>query len=286
MRKLEITITEDKILKEFKRIQKGIDNGYSTNYSWNESILYFQWKEFYKEELKLWNENKLRKGLPLQSWIYFNRKRYIGKDATNLTDREILRAFKISGVHIGNSQHSPFYIQQFIKDYNIKSIYDCCGGWGHRLLGAYNIKYIYNDINSTTYNNCISMNNYFNLQDKYFYNNNSAEFTPEEDYEAVFTCPPYYNIEIYTEKGAENLSYKQFLYWWEQTINASCVNKRSCKYFAFIINSTYLEDMKNVCLNTGLKLVQKIKLGKNNKNHFQRIAKQCGKGEYLVILQK
>ena len=162
MRNLELNITEQKIQREFEIIQNGKEDGYSTLSNWNEIVLYFQWKEFYKKEIQLWNENKMYHGLPLQSWIYLNRKKYINKDATNLTDREILRAFKITGIHIGNSFHSPFYIQQFINDYSIKSIYDCTGGWGHRLLGAYNISYIYNDINPIININCRKICDYFN----------------------------------------------------------------------------------------------------------------------------
>lgn len=281
-----IEISEDKIKKEFKTIKQGKDNGYSTGYNWNEIILYFQWKEFYKKEIELWNENKIYRGLPLQSWIYLNRLKYIGKGAQELTFREILRAFKITGIHIGNSFHSPFYIQQFIKDYNIKSIYDPCGGWGHRLLGAWNISYIYNDINPITYNNCIKMNNYFNLTHK-FYNKDASSFTPYEDYEAVFTCPPYFNIEKYSEFGAENLSYSEFLNWWEQCIIKSCLNKATCKYFAFIINHTLKQDMENICLKVGLHKQEEIILGKQNYSHLNKDSRNNGnKAEYLLIFTK
>lgn len=285
MQNNKIIIKETKIQKEFNTIKQGKDNGYSTSYNWNEIILYFQWTEFYKKEIELWNENKIYKGLPLRSWIYANRLKYIGKGAQELTFREILRAFKITGIHIGNSFHSPFYIQQFIKDYNIKSIYDICGGWGHRLLGAYNIKYIYNDINPITYNNCIKMNNYFNLTDKIFYNKDASSFTPNEDYEAIFTCPPYYNIEKYSPFGAENLNYTDFLKWWEQCIIKSCINKPTCKYFAFIINHTLKQDMENICLNLGLHKQEEILLGKQNYSHLNKNSRNKGnKGEYLIVM--
>lgn len=286
MRNLEIKINKDKINKEFNLIKQGKSNGYDTNYRWNEIILYFQWREFYKKELEMWNKNPMYKGLPLQSWIYLNRIHYINKDATCLTDREILRAFKITGLHIGNSFHSPFYIQQFIKDFNIKSIYDYTGGWGHRLLGSWNIFYIYNDINVTTTKNCINMSNYFNLKDKIFYSNDSSQFTPEEDYEACFSCPPYWNIEIYSEHGAENLSYEEFLQWWKNVVLSACINKQTCKYFAYIINNQYLTDMNNIVLSTGLKLLKIIPLGKNTKNHFQHKCSNSFKGEHLCIFTK
>ena len=284
MRNLTLEISEEKIQKEFELI-KQLDKGYEALPNKNECILYFQWKEFYKTEIELWNENKFKNGLPLQSWIYANRMKYIGKDATTLSDREILRAFKITGVHIGNSFHSPFWIKQFIKDYNIKSIYDCCGGWGHRILGAMNIPYIYNDINPVTYANTITLSNYFNLTDKVFYNCDSAYLTPNENYDAVFTCPPYYNIEYYSNKGSENLSYQDFLIWWKQTIQTSCLNKDTCKYFAFIINNALKNDMIACCLNKGLILEKEVEVGHPLTSHLNYNNKQH-KGEILCVFTK
>ena len=279
---LQLNISEETIKKEFNRIKQGVENGYKTNYSWNETVLYFQWQEFYKKELQLWQENKMYRGLPLRSWIYLNRKKYIGKGYGELTDREILRAFKISGVHIGNSFHSPFYIKQFINDYKVSSVYDPCGGFGHRLLGAYNIQYIYNDINSAVYENVQRMSDYFHLTDKYFYNHDAARFSPDEDYEAVFTCPPYGNTEIYSDAGAENLSKSDFLLWWADVLN--CSLKPVTKYFAYIINTAYLEPTQSVVSNFGLKLKNIIPLGKNKMlNHFQRNTNNVEKGEFLLI---
>lgn len=288
MRTLDLSFSDNIINNEFEIIKKGKYNGYETSYHWNNIVLKFQWKEFYKKEIELWNQNKLYKGLPLQSWIYLNRMKYIGKNATNLTDREILRAFKIAGIYIGNSFHSPFYIQQFIKDYSIKSIYDSCGGWGHRMLGAVAVgcEYSYNDINPITYENCIQMQKFLGFS-TYVYNNDAACFTPSEYYEAVFTCPPYFNVEKYSEFGAENLSYSGFLNWWKQTIIKSCIEKDTCKYFAFIINHTLKLDMENICLELGLRKINEIILGKQNYSHLNSKSRIDGKkGEFLLVFTK
>lgn len=249
----------------------------------NKIILHYQWKEFYKKELELWNENKFYHNLPLQSWIYLNRKKYINKDAINLTDLEILRAFKISGVHIGNSQFSPFWIKKFIEEYNIKSIYDPTGGWGHRILGSYNINYIYNDINTNTYNNCIKMVNELDIPNTILYNNDSSKFIPNENYECVFTCPPYWNKEKYSDKGAENLNYNDFLIWWDQTIK--CSLKNNVKYFAYVISNDLKEDMNKICIQNKLQFVEEKQLS-NNYNHFQRSSNNVKKGESIQIFRK
>ena len=150
--------SDRELLREWQLIKSG-DYGYESKSSWNKLVKHFQFHEFYKHELDMWNKNEPYQGLPLRSWIYAYRKKYIGKGYGELTQAEILRAFKISGIYIGYSFHSPFYIKRFIKDHNIKSIYDPSGGWGHRMLGAAaaGCEYSYNDINVNTYKGCVAM---------------------------------------------------------------------------------------------------------------------------------
>lgn len=279
--------SDEELLREWQLIKDG-NYGYESRSSWNKLIRTFQFYELYKNELELWHKNDLYHGLPLRSWLYANRKKYIGKGYGELTQAEILRAFKITGIHIGYSFHSPFYIKQFIKDYNIKSIYDPCGGWGHRMLGAAaaDCKYIYNDINTNTALNCTNMAKFLQLSNVSFHNNDSSDFTPSEDYEAVFTCPPYHNVEIYSKDGAETFDYQHFLAWWHCTIVDSCIMKDSCKYFAFVINRTYKDDMVQYCLDEGLVQLDDILLGSTNaKSHLNSNA-TMSKEERLLIFKK
>ena len=278
----------DKVLLREWQLIKEQNYGYESHSSWNKLIKQFQFKEFYKMELKLWEENNFYQGLPLRSWIYANRKKYIGKGYGGLSQAEVLRAFKISGIYIGYSFHSPFYIKQFIKDYSIKSIYDPCGGWGHRLLGACaaSCKYIYNDINLATMQNCTKLAKYLDLQNVSFNYKDAASFTPIDNYEAVFTCPPYYNTELYSKCGAENLSYKDFLQWWKYVVTKSCIDKSSCKYFAFIINHVYEEDMLKICLDLGLFLINSHILGSSRASGHLLFNKHQQKYEKLLILSK
>lgn len=275
------------LMREWQLIKEQ-NYGYESHSSWNKLIKQFQFKEFYKKELQLWSENKFYKGLPLRSWIYKNRKKYIGKGYGDLTQAEILRAFKISGIYIGYSFHSPFYIKQFIKDYKLSSIYDPCGGWGHRLLGAssINCKYIYNDINSSTVGNCMDLVEFLRLSNITFYNEDAASFIPKEEYQAVFTCPPYHNVEIYSTKGSENYDYNMFLDWWKSVVAKSCLEKKTCNYFAFIINHTYEQDLLQICKDSGLALKSSHLLG-SSKAAGHLISKESKKKyEKLLILSK
>lgn len=280
------TFTDDELHKEWRTIQTK-NYGYASGNSWNKLIKQFQFDELFKIELDLWKSNKTYKGLPLRSWIYANRKKYIGKGYGELSQFEILRAFKITGIHISYSFHSPFYIKQFIKDFNIKSIYDPCGGWGHRMLGACaaNAEYSYNDVNPATHDNCIRMMKFLGLS-CYMYNNDAASFTPSESYDAVFTCPPYHNTEWYSKYGAENFNYKGFLNWWRLVVTRSCLNKESCKYFAFVINHIYENDMSQLCSNLGLKLIEEQFLGSSKQISHLNAKSNNKKYEKLLVFEK
>jgi predicted transcriptional regulator len=240
----------------------------------NNITTYFQ-PHFYEKEISLLkDESTFIK-------IVQNRQHYLNKKF--ITPNEIIRGVKISGLHYGYSHHSPFWIKWFIQEYNISSIYDPCGGWGHRLLGSHHITYIYNDIDTNTFEGCKNISTNFNMMNKTFYNNDASLFTPKETYDAVFTCPPYFNTEQY---NTDNTSHKQYsIYnewlncWWRKVIN--CSMKQTTKYFAFIINSKYKEDMKKICDQEYLIFVNEFPLH-NKKSHLN---KNSNNQEFLVVFK-
>lgn len=282
MRDLIVSFTKEELNRELSYIITK-DGDYNSPPNTNKIVLQYQWKEFYKHEIEMWKENKQYKKIPLQLFIYLNRMRYIHKDALSLSSLEILRSFKIAGIYTGKSHFSPFWIKKFISEYNIRSIYDFCGGWGHRLLGSYKINYIYNDINTITYENCKKIVEELNIPYKKLYNNDSSKFIPSDDYECVFTCPPYFNKEIYTDVGSENLSKSRFIEWWGKSIKNSL--KPSVKFFVYVISNDLKDEMNNVCLENGLIYVGERKLS-NKLNHFQRKKNNICKGESLQIFKK
>ncbi len=264
---LEYKYNKESIQKELKKIKNNPGNFLKLPNT-NKIVLTYQ-PHFYEKEKELFSLNPI-----IRRKLIENRCNFLDKEENELTDKEILRGFKISGIYYGFSHFSPFWIKAFIEKYNIKSIYDPCGGWGHRLLGAYNIKYIYNDINIKTFNGVNNIIRDFNIQNKITYNNDSSLFTPEEDYECVFTCPPYYNTEVYEKPF---LSFKEYIYWWHKTINKSL--KKPVKYFVFVIDNKLKEYLKICCIDKHMIFVEEIKLGRK-KSHFQ---KQINNNEFLVI---
>lgn len=263
---LDYKYTEKEMQYELMRI-KYCEDGYDRIPNTNKIIISFQ-PFFYSNENCLWNNPIIRRK------IIANRMKYLNKMEDELTDRELLRGFKISGIHYGFSHFSPFWIKQFIKEYNIKSIYDPCGGWGHRILGAGETTYIYNDINTEIYNGVKLICEHFNLKNKSLYNNDATLFIPEENYECVFTCPPYYDIEDYGNKKQWE-DYKDWIKWFESIIDKSV--KKEIKYFAFVMTSKYTDDLIKSCMKKGMILDKVQSLGNRHGSHF-------GKSKYQDTL--
>jgi len=275
---LHLSYGENILQKEFMNISNG-EGDFFRSPNQNKIVEHFQ-PHFYKKERSLWNNPKIREKLVA------NREKYKFKPKEDLKIKELLQGFKISGAHIGYSFFSPLWIKAFIEKYDVKSIYDPCMGWGHRLLGSGDTVFIGNDICEDTYLGNKSISNHFSLKNKTFYNYPAEDLIPKESYEAVFTCPPYFNTEIYEGKDTSTSKYPDYDIWlddWWGKVVSNCLVKKP-KYFAFVINNKYKTDMLNVCLNGGMTLLEEIPVGMNLKNHFQRTSKNSYKGETLLVL--
>jgi hypothetical protein len=256
---LKYAYTLDQCKQELERY-KHREPLYSNAISSNRLVHTFQ-PHFFDKENKLWQKKDIQKKLIL------NRKKYLNKDTT-LTDRELLRGFKISGIHIGYSHFSPLWFKRYILDENIKSVYDPCGGWGHRLIGAYlsNIDYVYNDLWNKSYTGCKEISNFIGYNHCTLYNNDCTTFTPSDNYDCVFTCPPYYNVESYDEKTFKNLDdYNQFL---TKMFKSSI--KESVTKVGIVINNTYKQNIIE-SIDTRFILKDRILLGTTDKiSHFNK----------------
>ena len=229
---------------------------------------YFQSPVFFEKEFELWRNNGLYKGDSLHISLYLNRMRYINKKPYELTDFEILRAFKIMGIHRGFSSFDIKLMGKVIEDFNVKSVFDPCAGWGERLLYSYknNVQYLGVDINSKLFKGYSEMINHFDIKDCKMINADSSLVDINGNYDLVFTCPPYYNIEIYSNIGAENLSYPDFLIWWDNVVkNSLHVNP---KLFAFQINNKYAKDMSNIVIKNGFEFLVEYKYDDSKNSHF------------------
>lgn len=240
------------------------------------TITYHFFDNFYKTERELWKDVKI------QEFIYKNRKKYIGKTQENITNEELLRGFKISGIHFGYSHFSPFWFKAFIEEFNIHSVIDPTGGWGQRMLGSHDLDlYVYNDAWDETAQHAKEQKEFFGLKNVVIHNENSAEFSTKYDVDAVFTCPPYIsNKEIYSPLNIfkDNLHYSQ---WWKNTLMH--ILTPSIKYIAYVTDASSSETLKIITESMGFKLVKIQPIGKGVKNHFSKNKKEK---EQMYIFQK
>lgn len=257
---------DEELIKEYNAIQNK-KPAYNTTSHNNKNILHFQ-PHYYGTELKMLNNDK-----EMFTKLVTNRKKYLNKK--NINTGDILRGMKISGIHYGYS-HFPYQvIKQFIANYKPETIYDPCGGWGHRLLACGELPYIYNDKWTASASGVTDMINFHNIKNKIVYNYDCTIFTPKEQYDCIFTCPPYCNTEIYDDKKYDSEEqYIEFLY--DMLTNAITKNVKVvgimiCKRYEKYI-STFLNDGFNV---------ETINLSKQ-KHHFTRTGTEIN-SEVLVI---
>lgn len=231
-----------------------------------------QRKVFYKRELELWNENPLRKGKwgTVQAFLYANRYKYLNKLPHELTDRMLLRAFRISGLHMGYTSFNSSLMRQVIEKYNVKSVYDPCAGWGERMMtcGKLGVSYEGCDINSELFEGYKKLYELIDGFKPVLHNNDSANQLVTGDADAIITCPPYKGIEVYSDNGAENLSDEDFAAWWGEVVkNCSYSN---AKVFAVQTNQACRKVFEDALVAQGWQLKEELVFDNNQKSHFHR----------------
>ena len=159
----------------------------------NKIVLYFQQDNFYKNERILFQDNE-----DIRRKIIDNRIKYLNKSENELTELDILRGFKISGLYPSYSHFSPLWTKYFVEKYNLKYVADPFGGWGHHMIGfaAANCKYIYNDLSHNTVEGVRKINEFLGTHYQII-EGDAREFIIPYSCDGVFMCPPYYNLERY-----------------------------------------------------------------------------------------
>ena len=238
----------------------------------------FMYPVIYEREIKMWNTNEFVKNKGyIQPFLFANRLKYIDKSPKQLTDLEIIRGLSYSGQVRAYTAFDNALMKRFIEKYKPTSIFDPCSGWGERLLTAacYNIPYKGQDINEKLQEPYQKLINSYNLTDQSVTIVDSS--TTKNKADCLFTCPPYFDTEIYTENGAENLNENYFLKWWDTIIKNSDVN-----IVAFQINQKYKNVLTDVVIQNGYELVEEMKLNKQA-SHLNKSKREY---ESLMILRK
>ena len=112
------------------------------------------------------------------------------------------------------------------------------------------------------------------------YNNDCTNFTPLEDYECVFTCPPYYNVEVYSDAGFKGIAdYSEFI---KQMFNHSI--KLSTNVVGIVINDTFKSNIVNG-IGDNFRLTEEIVLGSTRAvSHFNKLT--TVKQEVLLVFRR
>ena len=244
-----------------------------------------QRKVFYKRELELWNKNPLRHGKwgTVQAFLYANRYKYLNKLPHELTDRMLLRAFRISGLHMGYTSFNSALMRQVIEKYNVKSVYDPCAGWGERMMtcGKLGVSYEGCDINSELFDGYEKLAKLIDGFKPVLHNNDSANQLVTTNVDAVITCPPYKDIEVYSDNGAENLSDEDFAAWWSDVVKNCSFSK--AKVFAVQTNQACRSVFADALVAQGWQLKEELVFDNNQKSHFHRVSGMT-KREYESML--
>lgn len=244
---------------------------------------YYQWPIFFKNELAmLKNDNG---DLLLQ--LMANRFNYDKKLPEQLTKSDMMRAFKLAHKWYGYSSFNTVAMSKVIEKYNIQSVVDPCAGWGERMLNCYylGVKYFGFDINSALETGYKQMKSDWHMTQQHIHFRDSQTARFPKNIDALITCPPYYNLEIYSNKGVENKPYSGFLRWW-RAIGKKAYNA-NIKYFCFQVNTEYANDMLLQIQKVGYRLIDVFNLPYKNspfsKNN-DKIKKY--KREKMLVLQR
>lgn len=246
---------------------------------------YYQFENFYRREIEKWHENPDFRGTSLQVYLYHNRLKYLNKNPEALSDFELARGFKISGILKGNTSFDATLMQRVLREYDIKSVYDPCAGWGERMLccAAAGAAYHGVDVNSNLEPGYKRMISELDLRECSIIFRDSAGVVPPSGTQAVITCPPYWNTEIYSDAGAENLDYPGFISWWERVVG-DCLSAGSLEYFCFQVNQRYRDDMCGPLHKAGWKLADELHYDRNPVSHFNKPDGNTTKREYESML--
>ena len=190
----------------------------------------------------------------------------------SIYDKMIIQGIRSSAKGYGVSNFRPMVARYFALKYKAKNILDYSAGWGARMLGCCSVDSVkkYTGIDPLTADNINQMIDDLNLnniahvikgcsEDNKIYNNLN------DDYDLVISCPPYFTLEKYSNDNSQSYNkfnnYKDWIneYWNKTVENCYCKMINSGIFILFIKDNykkfDLLNDMKNICLNNGLKFI-------------------------------
>jgi len=107
-----------------------------------------------------------------------------------------------------------------------------------------------------------------------------------ENIDLVFTCPPYFDLEIYCNEDTQSvISYKERSKWLNGFLKTLAIKSYNCLNSngkaIFVIDSKNSSMLQKFCFDCGFKLVDLIGI-KNNKTHLTKKETY----EFIVVMEK
>lgn len=270
-------------LNELRQPEPPKRNPFKSSRSIVKLITYYQFDVFYKRELDAYADDEWFKRVKL----FYNRLKYSDIPVTNLTLRNFMKAIEWNTRMHKYSSFSTKLMDQVIDKYDIHSVVDPCAGWGERMADCYkhDVQYFGYDVNTMLKDGYSRMMQDFNMTKQHiqFVDSVSDDAKFPINANAVITCPPYFDTEVYSDKGAENLSHDNFLRWWNR-IGQKAFDA-NIKYFCFQIAESYKGEMLPVIEKAGYKLVECLDIpdGNSKNTQYRGILK---KHEQMLVLQR
>lgn len=186
----------------------------------------------------------------------------------NISDAAIRKSLRKYG-GLGVSNFRPTSASLIYDYFNANSVWDMCGGYGGRLLGAWLSKsvslYVATEPCSKTFDGLVSMSQDLKLSKSNksyeIYKLGSENFQTNHKFDLCFTSPPYFNQEKYSDEPTQSYIKYPFYDLW------------LCGYLLSTIQRCYKYLKRNG------KLVINIANTKNAPNlekDFLKIARGCG----------
>ena len=218
------------------------------------------------------------------------------------------RSDRRHGVNNGKcSVFNPQLAQMILAAYAPMNgkIYDPFGGGGTRGYIATKMGYDYTgvEIREEEYNRVLAQMKEWNLNFKFILAD-SVKYRPNESFDFIYTCPPYYDLEVYSdmEEDLSNApSYMQYLNMLQKVLN-NCYDVLKKDSFAVFLVGNFrnkkgeLEhlngDLITKAKEVGFKLWDElIWMGASNValtrcGKFEKNRKSVRMHEYIIILKK
>lgn len=184
----------------------------------------------------IWRCHIANRPSPLKAWhsedimsrVIANRLKYLKTNV--LSPNNLLTGLSVTKlapkVSIFRPAIAKYLVQKYLNDFS--TIFDPCAGFSGRMLGvcSVNKKYIGQDINSITIKEANQLKDFLRLDAKLLVKDS---LYASDDYECLFTCPPYGSKENWCQE-IEELSADEWI--------DVCLQNYGCARYLFVVDKT------------------------------------------------